>query len=159
MKLQAQFLLVITEAWGETSVTPCHSLCPFSHFFSFSNRTPGVRKAHWYSATDHIIQPYLWPCDHIWANGMWKEMMHAPSGACLATGNWWSGVGSSIFGPRNGSPPVEEGRDSKPRCMRHSWITTICTQDHLLHFGLLHKRDMNFHLIEGFVFGVAWYLP
>lgn len=87
----------------ETSVTSCHSSYPFSHF-TFSSRASGFPRAHWRSARDHINQPYLWPCDHIWANGMWEEVMHSASGACLATGEWWSGVGSRILRPTHGSP-------------------------------------------------------
>lgn len=79
-------------------------------------------------------------------------MQHA--GRAQALGNGGSRVWSSIVRPEM-EATVRRVAIPSPGAWMSSRIRTICTQEHLLRFGLLRKRERNLHLTEGFVLGIS----
>ena len=128
----------------ETYVTPGHSLYILSHF-SFSDGTPGftghIGAQQWAilpSFTGGLVTFGPMQCER--RRGT-QRLGHAS-----LLGNVGRGVGSSILNLEMKATCGGGQRLDYLGTCASSWIRTICTQGHLLPWGLLRRRGVDFHL-------------
>lgn len=129
----------------ETDVSPCHSCIHFLTFHSVTELL--VHRARWCPLTDHIVQlccGLVTTFGPMECEGTWCTRCLGPA---WPLGNGGRSVGSNILQPRNGSHMLRRGGSPSLGACMSSWIRTICTQDHLLHFRHPLKRETNCHLI------------